>query len=69
MWSLKNRAELFLAHLTDKEKQQLHNELLAVQQILKPTNEFLCIQSLQKRGTSSLCRRTKKSSTISKWPQ
>ncbi|WP_438899580.1 hypothetical protein [Enterococcus sp. AZ149] len=34
MWSLKNRAELFLAHLTDKEKQQLHNELLAVQQIL-----------------------------------
>ncbi|MBE9908643.1 hypothetical protein [Enterococcus casseliflavus] len=34
MWSLKNRAELFLAHLSDKEKQQLHNELLAVQQIL-----------------------------------
>ncbi|KPG69616.1 hypothetical protein [Enterococcus sp. RIT-PI-f] len=34
MWSLKERADHFLAHLTDKERVALHNELLAVNQIV-----------------------------------
>lgn len=34
MRSLKERANQFLAHLTDKERVALHNELLAVNQIV-----------------------------------
>lgn len=34
MWSLKNQAQQFIAHLSDSERKQLHNELLAVQQVL-----------------------------------
>lgn len=34
MWSLKNQAQRFIAHLSDTDRKQLHNELLAVQQVL-----------------------------------
>ena len=34
MGSLTNQAQRFIAHLSDTDKKQLHNELLAVQQVL-----------------------------------